>query len=222
MGRNQRKLLKAAGEAAVPPIVTYIGFTDDIATRSYYTFSATPIGTASADRLVVVAVHLTDYIATALSSVTIGGVTASIDVAPIFNGNKGVVGLASLIVAAGTTATIGVNTAGGPARGCSIAVHTITGLASGTAKATASASVVFPPVSTTINVGVNDALIVAMSSDSNDAYISAGVVESYNQFGDGKSRAGGFLVAIAAETPRTVSATDLSGDDIAIAAATWE
>ena len=221
MGRNQRKLLKAAGGAAVPPIVTYIGFTDDIATRSYYTFSATPIGTASADRLVVVAVHLTNYIATGLSSVTIGGVTASIDVAPIFT-TKGIVGLASLIVAAGTTATIGVNTAGGPARGCSIAVHTITGLASGTAKATASASVVFPPVSTTINVGVNDALIVAMSSDSNDAYISAGVVESYNQLGDGKSRAGGFLVATAAETPRTVSATDVSGKDIGIAAATWE
>lgn len=82
-----------------PPVVTFQGNVSSSSNLTTYSFAAVPIGTASADRYVIVAAH-TDVGGASPTVVTIGGITAD-----LLQANDGV-GLFMALVPTGTTATI--------------------------------------------------------------------------------------------------------------------
>jgi hypothetical protein len=104
----------------------YIGTAGSVsANTTVYTFNGASIGTAASDRIVFIAVSATGNSSINVSSVTIGGVSATL----INTGNAsfGTIGNAYLNVTSGTTANIVVTfTTGGQDR-CSIDVYTIYG-----------------------------------------------------------------------------------------------
>ena len=115
-------------------LVSYQSFTVDTTNAATYTFSSVAIGTASPDRVVIVAVASFVDATQSISSATIGGVSESVQVQAINNGVR--VGIISAVVPTGTTATIVINmtTSGGLNMG--IGVWTATGLPNATALGT--------------------------------------------------------------------------------------
>jgi hypothetical protein len=115
-------------------LITYIGAaTQNVASGNVATFAAQPIGSASADRLVVVAI-LTEWWPSDITGVTIGGQAATIHAQGNTANNWGNVAIASASIAAGTTADIAVTVNGGVghAFNAAVAVYAITGLSSAT------------------------------------------------------------------------------------------
>jgi len=94
----------------------------DAADLTTYTFAAEPIGTASATRRVVVAIGTNST--RTISSVTIGGVSATVDATSTLSGT-GHVALASAVVPTGTTASV-VVTLDAAGLGMGIGVWTLT------------------------------------------------------------------------------------------------
>ena len=123
----------------------------DGATKTAYTFSAVDIGTASADRYVLLGVQMRAIGDIAINSVTIGGETATIvaDVRNAGGGNTTRTFIASALVISGTTADV-VVTYSGDCLGCGIGVFTSTGI-NNTATDTAT-STVDAPTSSTLDV----------------------------------------------------------------------
>ena len=122
------------------PYRVYIGSTPDTATASTYTFTNHAIGTAHASRLVVVGVNWIGGLAVSrpLSSVTIGGVTATLHRQDVNATNQTAhSAVVSLAVASGTTATIVVNIGTGTALGCVVSVYAVYDLRSHTPFASA-------------------------------------------------------------------------------------
>jgi hypothetical protein len=115
------------------PTLTYIGTTELTSDSDTYTFTNHDIGQPAADRLViVVATEDATDANPAFTSITIGGVAATKHVEQDEGGSSGTnVAIASRLVAAGTTATIVLNTAN-PGSHASISVYTLTGYQSAT------------------------------------------------------------------------------------------
>lgn len=129
--------------------ITYRTQTSSASGLTTYTFVAVDIGTASADRVVLVAAHCRADTATAMTSVTIGGVSAPIQVQRT---GVNITGIASLGVAAGTTATIEVIYNNACFR-AGIGTWATTGLLSATATFTGSSIVDPGAVSSNISAG---------------------------------------------------------------------
>ena len=124
------------------PVISYIGTpTPDTTNASAYTFAGASIGAASVDRLVVVAATLDSPSANSeIDTITIDGNGMTIHAESPSGIGVNQIAIASLLVAAGTTADIVVNLSNN-SRCCSVHVFTITGLFSTT------------PTDTLINVG---------------------------------------------------------------------
>lgn len=98
----------------------------DATDAASYSFTSQPIGAASASRRVVVAIGFAAAAAVTLSSVTIGGVSATIDGdSGNANGNRRVY-FVSAVVPTGTTATVAITLSGTVAR-IGIGVWTLSG-----------------------------------------------------------------------------------------------
>lgn len=131
-------LRRATSGSGGLPAITYVTSYASTSNATTYSFSSSSIGTASADRLVVVVVEngvIGASAARTLSSGTIGGVSATVhtgtsdaDTGPA---NPVAVDMMSLVVASGTTATIAV-TLSGLASCCKISIYTVTGYRSTT------------------------------------------------------------------------------------------
>lgn len=122
-------MLRAASNAASNIItVTYIAGTNINTAGTTFTFTSASIGTANANRRVVVAIYTNGSSVSNISSVTIGGVSADQDI-KITTITTGPLAIYSRAVATGTTATIVVNTTGTAAR-CRIQVYSIVGTTS--------------------------------------------------------------------------------------------
>ena len=172
--------------------VTYVTATHSSATATAYTFSAHNIGTAASDRFVVVGIfglHNGGGTGT-ISSVTIGGSTATLlnklsDYSLI--GNWGLYGLT---VTSGTTADI-IVTFDRAMEGASIAVWNINGLISVTPTDTQSATATSGAVSVTLNIqsgGVG--LAVGGRQSVNTTYTWGGLTEDFDASMDAASDSG--------------------------------
>jgi hypothetical protein len=114
------------------PTINYVIKSFDTTNASSYSYSSLSIGAASSDRLVIAVMTNHNGSSTAvrtLSSCTIGGISATV----AGTGGEGVAGgssvgwgVAHLLVAAGTTATIDFTLSGG-ASNCLCSVYTVTG-----------------------------------------------------------------------------------------------
>lgn len=125
-------LLMAGGASGNTATAAYVGGTNVTISGTSFTFTNHAIGTANANRKVVVAAYPNGSSVTDISGVTIGGNAAAQDV-KLTSISNGPIGIYSLAVASGTTATIVVSTTGTATR-CRIEVYTVTGSASIPAK----------------------------------------------------------------------------------------
>jgi hypothetical protein len=136
---------------------------------SSYTFSAVPIGTAAADRWCIALIKWRRATPTTLTSVTIGGVTASLVKERNYDSGGGgsTTGLSIWVanVPTGTTADLVVTLAATVLR-CAYALATVNGInptATDTAEATGA-----DPLAATIDVA-EDGVIAAVASNANTA-----------------------------------------------------
>ena len=209
--------LQGAGKTVYTPVVTYQG--SITGTGTTITYTAAPIGTAAANRVVIVTTGARDVTGSTsgyVTSVSIGGITATKQVespaTPV-----GLVSIWSAVVPTGTTANVVVGYSGS-STGVAFSVHTIHGGASATAKLTASASddTASTSISTTMNVSVDDIVIMTCASDSTGSFLTfVGVTKKYEADQLNGTRgiyAVGSDIMTATQTGRTFSTSQSSSD----------
>lgn len=125
---------------------------ENSSSTSSYTFSGQAFGAAEDNRYIVVA--LSWIIANTISSVTIGGVTATILVEATTTGRG--CALCIALVPTGTSGDIVLNLSGGSS-GATCAVYKVTGIQSAAAASTASSAASAPTAS--LNIAANGGLI---------------------------------------------------------------
>lgn len=194
---------------SAPPISTYIGTTVDATNVTNYTFTSAAIGTASADRYVLIGVAGRGSLGSArtISSATIGGNTATLQANSSFGDLY--VGWIGLTVTTGTTATVVVNFSGAM-NNAIIHVYTITGLASTTPTDTAFASGVDPTTSTIDSLA--DGIIFAHAGvdGSTSGTTWTGISEDYDAIADSQLNSAAHSQFAAAQTNLTVKADFVS------------
>lgn len=191
---------------------------------SSYTFSAQALGLAASDRKIVVALTHNANPRRSISSVSVGGVSASaVLVVPLASFAE--VALYIADVPTGTTGDVVVNLSGTTLQ-CAIAVYRVVGVLSSTAYATASQtpSAGSGQVTTTLNVPAGGISIGAtVTSDGSSWDWSAGLTEDSDQFPESQiafsSASGAFG---SAQTPLTVTATCGTGTRSGLAVASWD
>lgn len=117
-----------ASTALTPVGLTYVTQVSSTSDLTTYTFNTTNIGTAAADRIVVVGVTVngsSNGFPCTINSVTIGGNTAT-QIAQIVGASWATAGIFALAVPSGTTANI-VVTLNRTAGRCAVAVWNMTG-----------------------------------------------------------------------------------------------
>jgi len=123
------------------PTFDHIASTADSSNQLSYTFASQSFGEAAVDRRIIVAACAgSASIGASISTVTIGGVSATIHTETSNNGNtrNGHVAIASALVPAGTSGDIVVvYTGAGAMQECVISVYRVTRLVSGTPSDTA-------------------------------------------------------------------------------------
>lgn len=148
---------KAAGGGGGPITATYQTQTSSGTDASSYSFTSQPIGTAAAGRRVVVSIGYASASAVTLSSVTIGGVSASIDGdTDAITGNRRAY-IVSAVVPTGTTATVAVTLSGTAAR-VGIGVWSLSG---GSPTGQTATSINSNSGTLTVTTAVNDVVICA-------------------------------------------------------------
>lgn len=194
-------------------------------------FTNAPVGTASIDRLVVVA--LSWYVSGSsrtLSSATIGGIAATI-VDSESDGNESGVAIISAVVPTGTTATVAMSFSGTVTR-VSGGVYAVYNLKSTTATDADSTTGSGGFGSTTKSVTIDtlqDGIVIASgyieaSDGTTTITFSAGVTEDYeNVSGDFRANGGN---ALAASTSMTVTMSGTNDDifdnwTVGVCAASW-
>lgn len=198
----------------------YIGTTTNSAGLTTYTFSSANIGTASSDRLVVVAIHLASSGSRTISSVTIGGNSATVNTTTNVGSVNGITTVfAYLNVTTGTTANI-VVTASGICLACAIDVYTLTELSSFTPTDSDLASVGANP-SVTSTAVVNGYVIASVTSVSGDALSWTGPTsDSDTTFSAFNARIS--CASLIADATSEVSSISSTGAALRLAAVSWE
>lgn len=208
---------------AANPVLTYIGKASDIGNLSTYTFTAQPIGAANATRRVIVLAVARGTGAT-VSSITIGGVAASIAITP-GGGGANPTGIASLSVASGTTANIVVTFTAGQSR-CVIFVYTAIDLALGTVTDTAGTNVntAATSASATLDFAAHGVGVVALLSVNNsaDTHTWSGATKDDEIVVESQLMSSASFVTSTAVVNKVLSASwPTSAPGYGIAAASW-
>lgn len=171
---------------AAPRVLTYIGGNKDTGAATTYTFLAEPIGTAAADRRVIIAVHGDDTAATySISSMTVGGVTTTIN-SEVGSTTK-LAAITTTLVPTGTTADV-VITFSEAISMCSITVWSAIGMLSNTA-IDAGTSVADPSTVTLVS-GDNGFGVAAFTGVSANTIVLSGCTERFNSNTDFTRAAG--------------------------------
>jgi hypothetical protein len=175
-----------------------------------YTFSAQPIGTAAEGRRVVVGIGTNST--RTVSSVTIGGVSASIDATHFVSGD-GRVAIASAVVPTGTTADVVVTLDSG-ALGCGIGVWTLTGGAP-TGHVDSGGG---DPIGLDVSTAAGDVVIAYVAGIANQVFTWTGATERFEEdlYSTTTAHAGADVVAVGALT--SFSVNPAASDMVAVAA----
>lgn len=151
------------GPGAASPGVTLTptAVASDTTNSTTYTFSSQSFGTAAADRYIIVVFGAgRGSTGVAVSSATIGGVGATIDVqnTATVSGSSAVSAILSAAVPTGTTGTVAVTISGAAAQNAAISVYSLTGSLTGAASFTNSNATGADP-STTLNCPAGGAAV---------------------------------------------------------------
>ncbi len=194
------------------------------------TFSSVNLGTASADRyIVVVAGVAVNTAGRTLTSVTIGGNAMTIHAnatTSVALSDTNISAICGLLVTAGTSANV-VVTCSGTMSQWYCRTYAMTGLASTTPTATktTSATSAVSSIADSINIPGNGLFIFGVQGDTSNAAtynaVTGAVLNSAQNFGTMPS-ASASQSGLSAETPRSYSATLAAGTGhMAMAAAVW-
>lgn len=197
----------------VPVSISFTDNDQNTANQSSYTFSSKSIGSAAANRKIIVAAsNDTSGAGQSVSSLTIGGSPANLEVAQI-SGDVGVE-IWELDVAAGTTADIVVNYAG-TAADCAIGVWAIYGAGSSATDTGASTA---NPLTDTLNIPVGGVAIAAICRvDTSTAKLTnwTNLTEQYDATQEANIIYSGASDAfVSGDASRTITATPASGTPI--------
>lgn len=206
------------------PILTYRSNAASGTNASSYTFSAMAIGPEAADRLVIALIFGQDSAGTAgdaCSSVTIGGITATLHVSGVgTSANECNVTVCSALGVGGTTADVVPTWAAGRTR-AGAAVYSLTGYRSATPVETGGAEAEDSVVSLQFNVAGNQVGVIGSTVNSGSAQTAAWIhatsdtefaLESNDDAASATLNPGGFLT-------RTASWT--ATGSLALAGAVW-
>lgn len=192
--------------------LSFHGNATDTSNSSSYTFSAQTIGTASADRRVIVGVHMEG--ARSITSATIGGVSATI---VIQGGGSGKSGILIAAVPTGTTADV-VITLPGSNSSCAIGVWSVTGMTSDTAVDTG--DVFDDPAADTLSTA-NGGICIAVATRATIGNVNwTGATEVYDDT-DGSSLLFSGASAQTTGESITISANFSGSGDGKVLFATW-
>ncbi len=185
--------------------LTYLQETNDASNLTTYTFAAQNLGTASADRYIRVAIKArsSDGGARTLSSVTIGGVGATINVQAHTSGDSTAIAGAS--IPTGATGDIVVTWSGGMGD-CNIGVWASTGDVSATA--TDSGSSTATPQTYSIDVVAGGYVIAVGSTSVGGTCTWTNVTEKWDEVdGGGNNWSGASDEFLTTQTNTAITAT---------------
>lgn len=165
---------------STPAVATYIVTGVSSTNLSTYTFTSANIGTAAADRIVLVAITARGNTAGnfTVGSVTIGGNAATVDSTTNAGNGREVSTFAYLLVPSGTTATIVVNFNGGTMDVCATHIYNINGQASNTP--VGSAVSYSPAPSAAPGTQTNGCAVCCVMGDTNTNYTWTNATEDYD------------------------------------------
>lgn len=201
----------------MPATRTYVTSTAQTGNAATYTFSAHNIGTAAADRRVLVG--LTSFnnsgAARTLDSTTIGGNTATIhrtDFNPASLFSQDVTGFFSLLVTSGATADIVLNFSG-TMQQCTVSVWALNGVQDNPFHSHGDGTSGVTSISASLNIpeqGV--AAAVAHCANNNVAHTATGLTEDADATAEGTQRYHAMSAqSLSAETGRTITSTGTAG-----------
>lgn len=188
--------------------ITYLQLTKDTADNSTYTFSAVNFGTASSDRKIIVAVSGRTLDGSSsgnvITSVTIGGVSATISVQAQNSGNTQ--GIAIAAVPTGTSGDV-VVVFSETMTNADIATYSTTGISSNVAFSTGTSTA--NPLTANIDVPAGGIAVALAKSDDGTATATwAGLTERYDESdANGNDISGASLAFATVQTGLTVSCT---------------
>lgn len=191
------------------PTVAFATNVENNSALSSYAFSATPIGTASSGRYVLVAVYVRSASVT-VSSVTVGGTSAPAVSGALgtCSGSLGTLGFYIVAFPTGTTASIVVNLSGTAIR-AKIATYALTNLGlAGAAEASTSSTAT--PAALSLTVSKNSAVVGAgFDCATNSTFTWVGLTKDFDTPISGGPNAASSASAIAASAGSlTITATE--------------
>lgn len=202
--------------AAPPPSLTFLQATADPTPATTFTFAGQNFGAADPTRRIIVVAHAIDSItAFTFTSITIGGIAATIHVDGGSSASN--IAIASALVPAGTSGSIVVNLSGGTPDRCAIAVYRAINETSASPHATLlDTSISSGVFSGTINIPADGWVIAGTQPSGGVSHTGAawsGVTEQYdNAHASSTFRySGGFASALAAQANRPISSTESAG-----------
>jgi len=216
------QVLQAMAASASYPSISYIGNNSTATNSTSHTFSGQSIGATGNNRYIAVCISGYQSSVGALSSATIGGVSATIAVQA--NGTNTVSAIIIAAVSTGTTGDI-VLTWANSTQLIGISVYRIVDLNSGTANTTGTDTALSAgAASLTLNNNANAVMLAATCSIDGSAWStwSSGLTEDSDQYvssSNAVASASGFFAS--ANTPYTASATAGTGTRGVMVAATW-
>jgi len=200
-----------AGGAA--PEFAFLQGALDNANSATYTFTAQSLGTAHADRIIIAAVMSRNGGSVSLSSVTIGGVTASIVVSDTLSND--IAALAVAAVPSGSTGDVVVTHSTSGSVRCAVALYRAVGFS---ATPGAVASDISGSRSISIAVPTDGVAIGAFKRGNSVAITWTGVDEDYNVTSEAASRLSSASRAYPGGGTQTVEVNATAG---VLVAGTW-
>ena len=186
----------------VTPVVTFTDSASSTVDAASYSFASRAIGTADANRYVVVLACFVRGAAVTISSVTIGGVTATQLAQSNVDANRAL-GIYILPVAAGSTATIVVNTSATAVRGA-IGVWSLVGQIE--EAVVASSTTTTDAGSMNLAVSTKDVLFAVSTAASSGSCTWTGVTEGFDLLVEGQYISGAAVAITADESSRSINA----------------
>lgn len=198
-------------------------------TASSYTFSSVNIGTAAADRIVLVCISaLSSIDDRSLTGITIGGSAATLHAnatSQVAGASSVTATVAGLLVPSGASTTV-VPTFSNTMLGCCCHVYVLTRYLSSTPTdtATAASNASAASVSTTIDITGAGALLMCGGTSAAVASVAlTGVTEDAetNSTAPGARLASGHEDGLATQSGRTLTVTPATNNNLALAGAVW-
>ena len=201
------QIFQAPAVSLGPVAITYQATYNDLTNRTVYTSSSHAIGTASADRIVVVSISTDMITSTTLDSVSIGG-SAATKIAEAVKDGKNTPSMWYRLVTTGTTADIVATFSAGQTN-CAITTWSVTGAGSAivlTASDTDTPATGNQPT-TTVAIAAGGGAISEVMHDGASTATWAGVDEDHDTNPSGLFYSGGSKIFAAADADLVVAPT---------------